>query len=144
MPSHVLPIGHPWRGGELDRMLAERRAEVIGIGKHMKIRVPDASDQLVVPSTPSDSRAEKNAISALKHLLSVVKTEATVGERREKKVTHEQHREFLQGLRLATRRRSPSKSNSWRSFRRSCSRTVTRLSSSLPQRWKSSKRPSPR
>ncbi|HEV2402200.1 MAG TPA: zinc-ribbon domain containing protein [Candidatus Sulfotelmatobacter sp.] len=79
-------------------MLAERRAEVIGIGKHMKIRVPDASDQLVVPSTPSDSRAEKNAISALKHLLSVVKTEATVGERREKKVTHEQHREFLQGV----------------------------------------------
>lgn len=98
MPSHVLPIGHPWRGGELDRMLAERRAEVIGIGKHIKIRVPDASDRLVVPSTPSDSRAEKNAISALKHLLGVVKTEATVGDRREKKVTHEQHREFLQGM----------------------------------------------
>jgi hypothetical protein len=27
-----------------------------------------------------------------------VKTEATVGERREKKVMHEQHREFLQGV----------------------------------------------
>ena len=98
MPSFVLPVGHAWRGGELDQFLAERGAEVIDTGKHIKIRVPGASDLLVVPSTPGDVRAEKNGISALKHLLGIVKTEATVGERREKKVTHEQHREFLQGM----------------------------------------------
>jgi hypothetical protein len=49
MPSHVLPSGHPWRGGELDQMLAGRGAEIIDTGKHLKIRVPEASDLLVVP-----------------------------------------------------------------------------------------------
>jgi Probable zinc-ribbon domain len=98
MRNHVLPIGHEWRGGELDQMLAERGAEIIDIGKHIKIRVPNATSLLVVPSTPSDWRAEKNQITELKHILGIVKNEATVGERREKKVTHEQHHEFLQGL----------------------------------------------
>jgi Probable zinc-ribbon domain len=98
MPNFVLPVGHAWRGGELDQFLAERGAEVIDTAKHIKIRVPGASDLLVVPSTPSDVRAEKNGISALKHLLGIVKTEATVGERRDKKVTHAQRREFLQGV----------------------------------------------
>jgi hypothetical protein len=79
-------------------MLAERGAEVIDIGKHIKIRVPGASDLLVVPSTPSDWRAEKNQITVLKRILGTVKTEATVGERREKKARHEQHLEFLQGV----------------------------------------------
>lgn len=98
MPSHVLPVGHPWRGGELDQMLAERSAEVVEIGKHIKIRVPEASDLLVVPSTPSDWRAEKNQMTALRHILGIVKTVATVGERREKKLPNEPRREFLQGV----------------------------------------------
>jgi len=44
-------------------MLIGHDAEIFDIGKHIKIRVPNATDLFMVPSTPSDFRAEKNQIT---------------------------------------------------------------------------------
>lgn len=44
-------------------MLVGHDAEIIDIGKQIKIRVPNATDLFMVPSTPSDFRAEKNQMT---------------------------------------------------------------------------------
>ena len=51
-----------WSYG-FDQMLVGHDAEIIDIGKHIKIRVPNATDLFMVPSTRSDFRAEKNQIT---------------------------------------------------------------------------------
>jgi hypothetical protein len=106
MPSHLLPIGHPWRGGELDLMLVESGAEIISDKGHLKIRVPGATDLLTLSKSPSDLRAEGKAISDFRHITGLVKREATAGERREKKVKHEQEMPFLHGVQFSREKKA--------------------------------------
>ena len=91
--------------GELDQLLVESGAEIASDKNHLKIRISGATDLLTISQSPSDWRSERAAITTFNQITGRTKTEATVGERREKKVKHEQEMPFLHGVQFTNEKK---------------------------------------